>query len=463
MKDDKEKVENVDKKKDDKKVQNTTKKSSNNAKSNNNQKKKNNNQSTKKENKKVEEVKKEEVKEVKAKKDVVKENKESQEVKEIKKAEAEAKKLAKEQEKKMNKAFVGTDKIAIFSVIAVVLLIAFGLFFYLYYSQNMVAVVTFDGGKVTRAEYEVYYKTFEPFLTTYYGYPEDQVGEQIAQKAALDKIIVKDATAAGVTLTDENKTAIDEVFNDEDRIKSFQQQGIDIDIMRQLYESDYIITNYMKKMAEDLTDDEVKAYITETYGDSADLYEYNTSHILFKTIDDSSSEISDEEKAAKKAKAEEILSRALAGEDFATLAKENSEDSTASDGGVFVMYMDGNTVTEYSDAVAKLNEGEVCATLVESDYGYHIIKLNKKVENGRLQNSNEREACVSEKINKLSEERNINVNTDIMNKIIEKLKSESTSTTTDNSSDSTEDTTTTTTEDTTTTDDTTVTEETTAE
>ena len=335
----------------------------------------------------------------------------------------EEKNLEKVKEKRLKKInTISTDKIAIFSIILIVLLIAFGLFFYLYYSQNMVAVVTFDGGKVTRAEYEVYYKTFQPFLTQYYGYPEDEVGNQIAQKAALDKIIVNDAKAKGVTLSDEDIQEINDVFNDEERVKSFTQSGIDLSIMRQLYESDYMISNYMEKLAEELTDDEVKTYITSTYGESSDLYEYNTSHILFKTIDDSYQSISDEEKNAKKAKAEEVLQRALAGEDFAALAKEFSEDSTADEGGVFVMYMDGNTITEYSDAVKTLSEGQICPNIVESEYGYHIIKLNQKIENGRLKNSSERETYVSEKINSLSEERNVKVNEEIMNKIIEKIK-----------------------------------------
>ena len=377
---------------------------------------------------KVEEVEKEEKKEKKEKKEKA-DKKEKEAKKEEAKKTTELNKVDEKKIKKISK--VSSDKIAVFSVIAIVLLIAFGLFFYLYYSQNMVAVVTFDGGKVTRAEYEVYYKTFQPFLTSYYGYSEDEVGTQIAEKAALDKIIVKDATAAGVTLSEEDIAAIDEVFNDEDRVKSFTDSGIDIGIMRQLYESDYMITNYMEKLAEDLTDEEIKTYITDTYGETADLYEYDTRHILFKTIDDSYYPLSDSEKAEKKAKAEEVLKRALAGEDFATLAKEFSEDTTAENGGEFIMYMDGNTVTEYSDAVAKLSEGQITSALVESDYGYHIIKLEKKVENGRLQNSTEREACVSAKINNLTEERNVKVNEDVMNKIIEKLNSTSASTSSD--------------------------------
>lgn len=56
----------------------------------------------------------------------------------------------------------------------------------------MLPVATYDGGKVTKSEYAIYYKTFQPMLT-YFGYSDDIIPEQIANKAALDEIILKEA------------------------------------------------------------------------------------------------------------------------------------------------------------------------------------------------------------------------------------------------------------------------------
>ena len=80
---------------------------------------------------------------------------------------------------------------------------------------------------------------------------------------------------------------------------------------------------------------------------------------------------------AAKAKAQDILKRALAGEDFATLAKENSEDPGSKDnGGVYDFQKKGTFVPEYEDVIFNkgLKDGEIYPQLVETDYGWHIIK-----------------------------------------------------------------------------------------
>ena len=78
-----------------------------------------------------------------------------------------------------------------------------------------------------------------------------------------------------------------------------------------------------------------------------------------------------------KTKAKNILTRALAGEDFAMLAKENSEDPGSKDnGGEYDFHMKGTFVSEYEDIIFNkgLNDGEIYPELVETDYGWHVIK-----------------------------------------------------------------------------------------
>jgi peptidyl-prolyl cis-trans isomerase D len=75
-------------------------------------------------------------------------------------------------------------------------------------------------------------------------------------------------------------------------------------------------------------------------------------------------------------KAEEVLKQVQApGADFAALAKKYSQDSgSAVNGGDLGMFGRGAMVKPFEDAVYKLKEGEVSGP-VESQYGYHIIKL----------------------------------------------------------------------------------------
>lgn len=88
----------------------------------------------------------------------------------------------------------------------------------------------------------------------------------------------------------------------------------------------------------------------------------------------------------KKAKAEEVLARAKNGEDFAALANEFSEDpgnkgigeNGQPKGGLYENVRKGQMVKPFEDAALALEPGQVAPAIVESDYGYHIIKLEKK-------------------------------------------------------------------------------------
>jgi peptidyl-prolyl cis-trans isomerase D len=94
-------------------------------------------------------------------------------------------------------------------------------------------------------------------------------------------------------------------------------------------------------------------------------------HILIKT--DSAAD--DATKAAAKAQAEKLLARAKAGEDFVTLAKTYSEDpGSAKKGGDLGYNPKGRMVTPFDDAQFALKPGELSG-VVESTFGYHIIKV----------------------------------------------------------------------------------------
>jgi hypothetical protein len=88
----------------------------------------------------------------------------------------------------------------------------------------------------------------------------------------------------------------------------------------------------------------------------------------------------------KRAKAEEILKRAQSGEDFATLANEFSEDPGNKNpkgepqGGLYTNVQKGRMVKPFEDAALALEPGQIAPNVVESDFGYHIIKLEKKTD-----------------------------------------------------------------------------------
>ncbi|MFT6598915.1 MAG: peptidyl-prolyl cis-trans isomerase D [Cycloclasticus pugetii] len=98
------------------------------------------------------------------------------------------------------------------------------------------------------------------------------------------------------------------------------------------------------------------------------------SHILIEATAD----LADAEREEKRAKADMVLSRLNKGENFASLAKELSEDiGSAESGGDLGIITDGMMGAEFEKTLDSLEEGEV-SNVVQTQYGFHIIKLVSK-------------------------------------------------------------------------------------
>jgi hypothetical protein len=74
-------------------------------------------------------------------------------------------------------------------------------------------------------------------------------------------------------------------------------------------------------------------------------------------------------------KASSVLKLLQSGSDFATLAKQYGSDATASVGGDLGWFGKGVMVKEFEDAAFALKKGELAGKLVQTQYGYHIIKV----------------------------------------------------------------------------------------
>ena len=122
-----------------------------------------------------------------------------------------------------------------------------------------------------------------------------------------------------------------------------------------------------------LTKEDYEDYYKSFIEDFTTPGKVRASHILVKFEVDQS-------KDAARAKAEDILKKVTAGEDFTKLAKEFSDDTaSAKKGGDLGFFGAGEMVEPFEDTAFSLEKEEV-SDLVETNFGFHIIKVIDIVE-----------------------------------------------------------------------------------
>jgi peptidyl-prolyl cis-trans isomerase C len=147
------------------------------------------------------------------------------------------------------------------------------------------------------------------------------------------------------------------------------------------------------------SDEEVAAYFEEHRDDYATEEQVRASHVLFGTSDDdllafleeheadyateegvpALDDVRDEVLEDVRAEAERVLAEAVAGADFAELAREHSTGPSGPNGGDLGWLGRGTTVAPFEEAAFALEVGEISG-IVETEYGYHIILVTDRRE-----------------------------------------------------------------------------------
>ncbi|HWT71422.1 MAG TPA: SurA N-terminal domain-containing protein [Oxalicibacterium sp.] len=170
------------------------------------------------------------------------------------------------------------------------------------------------------------------------------------------------------------KTAdyVSQVKVTDDMLKSFYEKSRQFDVPEQV-KAEYVILNADALASQvNVSDADIKSYYDQNISHFRTDEERRASHILIAVKKDAT----DAEKAAAKEKAEKLLATLRQHPDqFAKLAKENSDDpGSAAHGGDLDFFGKGMMVKSFEDAAFKLKQGEI-SDLVQSEFGYHIIKV----------------------------------------------------------------------------------------
>ncbi|MCZ0717792.1 peptidylprolyl isomerase [Aerococcus kribbianus] len=197
---------------------------------------------------------------------------------------------------------------------------------------------------------------------------KDTSGSAVLQQMVLSDVFEKEVGEdKAKELQDQAKqqmALLKQQYKEDDKFKTvLASSGFDSEeaYQEQLYYYQLMSAAVSKNIP--VSDEEVKA--------AYDNYEapIEVSHILVK----------DEETAKN------LIQQLDDGADFAELAKENSTDTSAANGGSLGEVSKGQMVKEFEDAAFQLDEGEYSKEPVKSEYGYHIIKVDKKKDKGSLE------------------------------------------------------------------------------
>ncbi len=240
-------------------------------------------------------------------------------------------------------------------------------------------VARVNGEAVSKAEFENAVRMLESRAGQ--GVPfekRDEVYRQVLDQLVGYKLLVQETRVRKLTVADTEVDAqvgqIRQRFPSEEAFtKALAEQKVTLEKLKQDTKTQILITK--------IIDAEVTPKISVTDKDIDGFYEQNkqrfnepeavrASHILIRFPPNADA-------AAKKQardKADEILKKLKAGGDFAALAKENSQDQgSAANGGDLGFFPKGQMVPAFDSVAFALKPGQLSG-IVETQYGYHIIK-----------------------------------------------------------------------------------------
>jgi peptidyl-prolyl cis-trans isomerase D len=121
------------------------------------------------------------------------------------------------------------------------------------------------------------------------------------------------------------------------------------------------------------SDEEIQTYYDAHPSEFQRPEEVRARHLLLKVA----AEASEEQRREVRARADALLAQAREGADFEALAREHSEDVTKESGGDLGFFGRGTMTEKFEEAAFALEPGAV-SEVVETPFGFHIIRLEEK-------------------------------------------------------------------------------------
>jgi peptidyl-prolyl cis-trans isomerase C len=190
---------------------------------------------------------------------------------------------------------------------------------------------------------------------------------------AADKLEIKDLDKQIDAKLAEGKARFSK---SEDFDKAIKDLEMDEKSLRDYTRRDLVISKFVESAIVPkvkVTEEDARAFYSKNPDKFLRSELVKASHILIGV----DAKASDEEKKKASEKALKLRKELAGGADFATLAKGNSTCPSSQQGGDLGFFAKGQMVPAFDKSVFELKPGEI-SDVVETQFGYHIIKLTEK-------------------------------------------------------------------------------------
>jgi peptidyl-prolyl cis-trans isomerase C len=202
------------------------------------------------------------------------------------------------------------------------------------------------------------------------------------------ELLYQDSLAKGISAeSSEVEAQVDIIKQRISSVKSFSQTIDEIGISEKKFRKEVSKAIMIKKTLDanvyqkvSISEKEMRIFYDNNPQFFKKPEEVKASHILIKV----NPQWPDEQKEQALKKIEEIQAKLRQGQDFAELAKQFSECPSSKSGGDLGFFDRKKMVKPFSDAAFSVKPGEI-SDIVETQFGYHIIKIFEKKHETKLQ------------------------------------------------------------------------------
>lgn len=209
----------------------------------------------------------------------------------------------------------------------------------------------------------------------------DQVFRAVLNQLVTGHVLLQESRTRKVTVADtEIEAKIGELrqrFPTEDEFKkALASRNLTVEKIREELRKQLVIEKMIETEVTpqvSVNDQDVKNFYDQNPAQFQQPEQYRASHILVMVPQGATPA----QKQEARGKIDGVLKQVKAGGDFAELARANSQDGSASQGGDLNFFSRGQMVEPFQKAVESLQVGQV-SEVVETQFGFHIIKLTEK-------------------------------------------------------------------------------------